>query len=177
MFILGYLFNQELQIQQSKNIQKENKIEYKLKPENNQNYNIADVKNEVEPIVLPDFEALSKQFYTYLTDCEPLNVVSENGYESYIIEGINGNNCHFKHRQVGFVDTICNLPLDMAKKYAAEGIGIINQLEELRSQNKTGFVGGSEYITEINNNKNYCRLRFYEHNKPKVVNRTYKNKK
>lgn len=170
-FVLGYIFGQEqiLSSKKTTNETNEQKIDYVLKPEENKFQQIVDVKNEVKPIKLSDFEELSKQFYTYLADCEPLNVVSSNEYEMYIIEGINGNNCHFKHRQVGFIDTICNLPMDIAKKYASEGLEEIRQLEELKAQNKTGFVQSSEYITNINNDKNYCRYRQYKHDKPNAT--------
>lgn len=166
-FTLGFLSSKEFLTNQHKKVVKNEKFNYELRPEKKEvHQQIADVKSVVKEVTLSDLEALSKQFYTYLVDCEPLNVVSSNGYEMYIIEGINGDKCHFKHCQVGFVDTICNLPMDVTKKYASEGLEEIRQLEELRSQNKTGFVQGSEYINEINNDKNYCRTRLYEHNKP-----------
>ena len=112
-----------------------------------------------------DFEQMDKKFYTYLEDCEPLNIKTKNGYIEYIIEGVINDKCLFKHREIGFVDTICNVPMEVAKKYSEEGMNIVRQLEELRAQNKTGFVGGSQYITDVINDRNYCRLEYYQRKK------------
>ena len=142
-------------------------IPYTLKEEKADKFEyIADTRsNGSKPATKADFQEMGRTFYTSLADCEPLNIISENGYEEYIIEGLVGDKCHFKHRQIGFIDTICNLPEDIYKKYAKEGLSEIHQLDELRAQNKTGFVESSHFITEINNNKSYCRYRQYNHPK------------
>ncbi len=164
-FILGYscCYEIEHKKQSQQQAKPNNKVTYKLKKDSEGSLRIPDVKNRVKPETLQDFEQLSKRFYSNLADCKPLNVKTENGYEMYIIEGYKDNKCHFKHRQVGFVDTICALPVDITKRYADEGLEEIRQLEELKSKNKTGFVQGSPFINEINNNKNYCRYEKYEH--------------
>ena len=139
-------------------------IDYKLK-EGNNNTTIEDVKKiNKKPSVKSDFEEMSRAFYTNLQTCEPLNIISENGYEEYIIEGIVNDKCYFKHRQVGFADTICNLPSGVYQKYAQEGLFDIQQLDDLKAQNKTGFVQTSQFLVDINNDKNYCKTLQYEHN-------------
>lgn len=137
-------------------------IQYQLIQNVNEEYDIKDVKPKGKAQELMDFQDMDKKFYTYLQNCEQLNIKTKNGYIQYLIEGKVEDKCSFKHRQIGFMDTICNLPMDVAKKYSEEGMNMVKQLEDLRAQNKSGFVDASQYINDINNDKAYCRYEYYE---------------
>ena len=146
-------------------LEPQNQVEYELEQKSKEEHKIKDIASKEKPQELMDFQDMDKKFYTYLENCEPLNIKTKNGYIEYIIEGITDDKCMFKHRQIGFMDTICALPIDVAKKYSEEGMNIIIQLENLRAQNKSGFVNGSQYINDINNNKTYCRYEYYQRKK------------
>ena len=137
-------------------------VRYELKQEPEIKHVVKDIEPKGEPKKLMDFEQMDKEFYTNLANCEPLNIKTENGYIQYIIDGVVDGKCMFKQRQIGFMDTICNLPLDVAKKYSEEGLEITRKLEELRAQNKSGFVDASKYINDITNDKTYCRHEYYQ---------------
>ena len=137
-------------------------VQYELKRELKGNSSIKDIEPKGKAQELMDFQDMDKTFYTYLENCEPLNIKTKNGYIEYLIEGMVEDKCLFKHRQIGFMDTICNVPMDVAKKYSEEGLNIERQLEELKSQNKSGFVDGSQYINDINNDKTYCKHEYYQ---------------
>ena len=139
-----------------KSKQKNNKIQ---KPQSEINV----LKDNAPEIV--NYEDIDKMFYTSLQNCEPINVLAKPGHIGYVIEGIIDNKCVFKERQVGFMDTICSLPMDMTEKYAEEGLNISKQIDELRAQNKSGFVDASQYINDINNDKNYCKHEYYQRKK------------
>ena len=163
-FILGFaccdvLYNKQVV---DKSEKQQNYVRYELVQKPKQDYAVRDVKPKGKPQELMDFEQMDKKFYTYLENCEPLNIKTKNGYIEYIIDGITDDKCMFKHREIGFIDTICNLPMDITKKYSEEGMNIVRQLEELKAQNKTGFVDSSQYINDINNDKTYCRHEYYQ---------------
>ena len=146
-----------------KDVKKSHKeVQYELKRELKSNSSIKDIEPKGKAQELVDFQDMDKKFYTYLENCEPLNIKTKNGYIEYLIEGKVEDKCLFKHRQIGFMDTICSIPMDVAKKYSEEGMNIIRQLEDLRAQNKSGFVGASSYINDINNDKTYCRYEYYQ---------------
>ena len=107
------------------------------------------------------YEDVDREFYTSLKNCKPLNIEAEAGHVGYIINGIDENKCSFRKLSPGFMDTVCNLPLDMTQKYAEEGLNFTRQLDELRAQKKSGSVQLSQYITDINNNKTYCKREYY----------------
>ena len=161
-FLLGFaccdIFNSK-QIEK-KVINKQTQIQNILGQKSKKD-SITEAKPNTKLQELMDFEQMDKKFYTYLQNCEPLNIKSKNGYIEYIIEGVFDNTCYFKHRQIGFMDTICNLPMNITKKYSIEGLKISKQIEELRIQNKTGFVNTGEFINKINNDKNYCKYKYY----------------
>ena len=140
----------------------QNQIEYELKQEPKDEQKIRDIKPKVLVQELENFQDMDKMFYTYLENCEPLNIKTENGYIEYIIEGVINDKCLFKHRQIGFMDTICNVPMEVAKKYSEEGMDMVVQLEELKAKKRTGFVDASQYINDINNDKTYCRHEYYQ---------------
>ena len=137
-------------------------VQYELKRESKSNSTIKDVELNGMSEELVDYEEVDKIFYTNLQNCNSINILANPGHIGYIIEGIVDNKCLFRQRQVGFMDTICNLPMDMTQKYAEEGLNIARQLDELRSQNKSGFVDASQYINDINNDKTYCRHEYYQ---------------
>lgn len=162
-FLLGFvccdIFNTK-QIEK-KAIKKQTQVQNKLE-QNFKKDSITEAKPNTKLQELMDFEQMDKKFYTYLQNCESLNIKSKNGYIEYIIEGVFDDMCYFKHRQIDFMDTICNLPMDITKKYSIEGLKVSKQIEELRIQNKTGFVNSSEFINKINNDKNYCKYKYYQ---------------
>ena len=143
-FILGFaccdVFNNKQVVDKSK--KQQNHVQYELVQKTKQDYAIKDAKSKSKSQELMDFEQMDKKFYTYLENCEPLNIKTKNGYIEYIIEGVINDKCLFKHREIGFVDTICNVPMEVAKRYSEEGMNIVRQLEELKAQDKTGFVDG-----------------------------------
>ena len=163
-FLLGFaccdIFNAKRVEKEVKKSHKE--VQYELKRELKGNSSIKDIKPKGKAQELMDFQDMDKKFYTYLENCEPLNIKTKNGYIEYLIEGMVEDKCLFKHRQIGFMDTICSIPMDVAKKYSEEGMNIIRQLEDLRAQNKSGFVDASSYINDINNDKTYCRHEYYQ---------------
>lgn len=165
-FSLGYdcyeLINKKSEQQL---LQKQQEIQYELIQNNKVKHKIKDIEPKGKTQELIDFQDMDKKFYTHLENCESLNIKTKNGYIEYIIEGKVEDKCLFKHRQIGFMDTICSIPMDVAKKYSEEGLNIERQLEELKSQNKSGFVDGSQYINDINNNKAYCRHEYYQRKK------------
>ena len=108
-----------------------------------------------------DFSQIDRIFYTKLLNCEQLDVATENGYIEYVIYGKEDGTCKFTNKQVGFADTICAIPMHIATKYAEEGLNEIRQLDELKRQNKSGFVQSSQFISDINNNRDYCHLEYY----------------
>ena len=125
------------------------KVEYELKQDIYKEHQIKDIKSKGKPQELMDFQDMDKKFYIHLENCEPLNIKTKNGYIEYIIDGITDDKCLFKHRQIGFMDKICAVPMEVAQKYSEEGMNIIRQLEELRAQNKSGFVDASKFINDI----------------------------
>ena len=58
-------------------------------------------------------------------------------------------------------DIVHRYLVNITKKYSIEGLKISKQIEELRIQNKTGFVNTGEFINKINNDKNYCKYKYY----------------
>lgn len=147
---------------EKKVVKPQKEVQYELKRKPKDNSSIKDIEPKGKAQELMDFQDMDKKFYTYLENCEPLNIKTKNGYIEYLIEGKVEDKCLFKHRQIGFMDTICNVPMDVAKKYSEEGMNIIRQLEDLLAQNKSGFVDGSQYINDINNDKTYCKHEYYQ---------------
>ena len=160
-FFLGYDFCNYSNNKQQEELNNK-KIQYELKQDVHKEHKIKDIKPKGKSQELMDFQDMDKRFYMSLENCEPLNIRTKNGYIEYLIEGKVEDKCLFKHRQIGFMDTICSIPMDVAKKYSEEGMNIIRQLEDLRAQNKSGFVDASQYINDINNNKTYCRYEYYQ---------------
>lgn len=68
----------------------------------------------------------------------------------YIVYGKKNGKCHIRE-QAGGSDTKCALPMDVAKKYAEEGI---KTLETSRRQG-TAY---SAYINQVINNREYCEF-------------------
>ena len=66
----------------------------------------------------------------------------------YYIYGFQNNKCHIRER-LGNYDKHCYLPMDVARKYAEEGINTLN------ASVKNGSAY-SKYINEINNDEKYC---------------------
>lgn len=114
-----------------------------------------DVKLKGAPAVqkLAAIQEVEKAFYPKLTTCTPVNIASEDG-TNYVIFGKDGNKCSFEKYSVSYCLS-CLVPMDVAKKYA--------------------ISGGStkEYVDEINNNPEYCKLSFEG---PKIKVQKKKNK-
>ena len=163
-FFLGYDYSNYMNRKQNQK-HKQQEVKYELRQDVKKDHKIKDIKPKGKSQELMDFQDMDKKFYIHLENCEPLNIKTKNGYIEYIIDGIVDDKCLFKHRQIGFMDTICNLPMEVAKKYSDEGMNIIRQLEELRAQNKSGFVDASRYINDINNDKTFCRYEYYQRKK------------
>ena len=142
---------------EKKVIKSQKEVQYELKQESKDNSMIKDIESHSMSEDIVDYEDIDKIFYTNLQNCEPINVLAKPGHIGYVIEGIIDDKCVFKERQVGFMDTVCSLPMDMTKKYAEEGLNISKQIEELKAQNKSGFVDASQYINDIGNDKTYCK--------------------
>ena len=163
-FFLGYDACNYLNNRQQEELNNK-KVEYELKQDIYKEHQIKDIKSKGKPQELIDFQDMDKKFYIHLENCEPLNIKTKNGYIEYIIDGITDDKCLFKHRQIGFMDKICAVPMEVAQKYSEEGMNIIRQLEELRAQNKSGFVDASKFINDIDNDKSYCRFEYYQRKK------------
>ena len=101
-----------------------------------------------------DFHSLDRAFYTNLKNCNKMNGTTGTGL-GYEILGFDGNTCSFIS-YMGPRKNSCKLPLNISQKYAKEGLRIVKELDELRAQNKSGFVQASNFINEISNNRNYC---------------------
>lgn len=166
-FAIGFaccdLFNAKRVEKKVTKLQKE--VQYDLKQESKGNSMIKDIESNGMSEMLVDYEDVDKIFYTNLQNCEPINVLAKPGHIGYVIEGIIDDECVFKERRVGFMDTICSLPMDMTEKYAKEGLNISKQIDELRAQNKSGFVDASQYINDIGNDKTYCKREYYQRKK------------
>lgn len=70
----------------------------------------------------------------------------------YYIYGIQNNKCHIREH-LGDSDMHCYLPMNVAKKYAEEGINTLN------ASNKNG-TAYSTYINQIINNEGYCKTKY-----------------
>lgn len=68
----------------------------------------------------------------------------------YIVYGKKNGKCYIRE-QAGGSDIKCALPMDVAKKYAEEGI------KTIEASNRQG-AAYSEYINQIINDKQYCEL-------------------
>ena len=148
-------------IVEKKVVESQQEVQYDAKV----NSSINDIESKCMLEELVDYEEVDKIFYTNLQNCEPINILAKPGHIGYIIEGTVDGRCLFRQRQVNFMDTICNLPIDMTQKYAEEGLNISRQLDELRLQNKSGSVDASRYINDINNDKTYCKREYYQRKK------------
>ena len=119
-FAIGFaccdIFNAKRVEKKVTKLQKE--VQYELKRELNGNSSIKDIEPKGKALELMDFQDMDKKFYAYLENCEPLNIKTKNGYIEYLIEGKLEDECLFKQRQIGFMDTICSIPMDVAKKYS-----------------------------------------------------------
>ena len=101
-----------------------------------------------------DFHSLNRAFYTNLKNCNKMNGTTGTGL-GYEILGSDGNTCSFIS-YMGPIKNSCKLPLNISQKYAKEGLRTVKELDELKAQNKSGFVQASNFINEISNNRNYC---------------------
>ena len=70
----------------------------------------------------------------------------------YYIYGIQNNKCHIREH-LGNSDMHCYLPINIAKKYAEEGIYTLNA----SMKNGTAY---SQYINQIINDENYCKSNY-----------------
>lgn len=73
---------------------------------------------------------------------------------TYYIYGIQNNKCHIR-QLIADDDVQCYLPMDVAKKYAEEGINTLN------AAMKNG-AAYSEYNNQIRNDENYCKIIHYQ---------------
>ncbi len=96
-------------------------------------------------------------YYNSIKTCSPgtfnLPPIEMFGYDvnfKLIVYGKQNNKCIIRE-QLGGSDTRCALPMDVAVKYANEGI---RTLETSRKQG-TAY---SEYMNQVINNKEYCKL-------------------
>jgi hypothetical protein len=70
----------------------------------------------------------------------------------YYIYGVQNNKCHIREH-LGNSDMHCYLPINIAKKYAEEGIYTLNA----SMKNGTAY---SQYINQIINDENYCKSNY-----------------
>ena len=71
---------------------------------------------------------------------------------TYYIYGVQNGKCHIREH-LGSSDMHCYLPMNTAKKYASEGIQMIN------ASVKNGSAY-SPYINQIDNDDNYCKYKY-----------------
>ena len=67
----------------------------------------------------------------------------------YRVLGLQNNKCHIRENMGGVVIN-CALPMSVARKYAQEGLRVIQQGQQ--------GVGYSQYMTQINNDSKYCKI-------------------
>lgn len=105
-----------------------------------------------------DFRDLDTLFYTHLQNCNPVIIDTHTGM-SYKIFGLRKNGiCPFE-RKIDSHTTRCNLPMNIAKQYSKEGLGIMRKLEENIKQNKNIYSDKelqSSYINKIDSDSQYC---------------------
>ena len=90
------------------------------------------------------------KFYNNLTTCIPGNFSI--GYlGTYTIYGVENNKCHIRE-SLGGLNINCYLPKSIAKRYAHEGINMLNA-------SMNNGVSYSAYINQINNDRTYCSLK------------------
>ncbi len=101
-----------------------------------------DISSKGAPLVekVKTAEEVDRIFYSKLTTCIPANLATEDGI-NFVIYGKKGNYCSFEKLSLSY-NIICNVPMDVAKKYAISG------------------QSSREYIDEINNNPKYCTISF-----------------
>lgn len=149
--MLQYIFSLRLKsddIKPQPKVKQENNVEFKVDD------SISNIKKP-ETKILPDTFALDNEFYKNLKYCTPIELATNTQLE-YSIYGFKDNKCTFQYR-MDFYVLDCALPTDILEKYADEGLQIQAELENLKKQNKTGFVKAGDYITDINNNSGYCK--------------------
>ena len=94
-------------------------------------------------------EQLEPAFYKSLMTCSEGIFQSKNVY-GWRIYGMQNGKCSVEQTSISYTMK-CFMPESIAKKYGQEGLKMYQQ---------KGFVSGSQYINNINNNKNYCTIKF-----------------
>lgn len=110
----------------------------------------------VSASIYEKLDQLETAFYTNLATCTKGDFQSRFTYAWHIYGQKNGK-CQIENNSNVYTMN-CNLPMNIAQKYSAKGLEMYN------STSQKGFVKTDNFINEINNNNNYCKI-IYKHKK------------